>query len=148
MFKKNEHCNSLQVLKDAKLSRTSQRVAVLDMLINAERPLTVIQIFRNINFHQKIHKVTIYRILSSFVAKDIARGIPTDEGINYYEMACRHNPVHAHFYCKSCKKMFCLDPATSSRAIELFADLNGFKIEALSLNITGVCSNCNKGESF
>ncbi len=144
MINNNEHCNSLQVLKDAKLNRTFQRVAVLDVLINAERPLAVIHIFKNISLHQKINKVTVYRILSSFMEKGIVRGIPTGEGINYYEMACRHNPVHAHFYCKSCKKMFCLDPITFSR-VGLFSNLNGFKIDALSVNMTGICKSCNDG---
>jgi len=73
MVKQDKHCDSLQVLKEAKLSRTPQRVAVLDMLINADRPLTIIYIFKKISFHKKIDKATVYRILSSFMEKGIVQ---------------------------------------------------------------------------
>ncbi len=145
MIKQDGHCDVFHVLKDAGLHRTSQRVAVLCMLISAENPLTGTCIFNTISMgHQKVNKATVYRILSSFMDKSIIRRIPTGEGTNYYEMACRHNPVHAHFYCRLCKKMFCLEPLTLSQAWEWVANPDGFKIEDLNLNITGICNHCQE----
>ncbi len=146
MMDKKEHCDILQVLKDAGLSRTPQRVAVLGMLINSDRALTVIDIFVEISPYQKINKATIYRILSSFKEKGIIRDIPVSDGVNYYEMACRHNPVHAHFYCRACKKMFCLEPITLSQAWGIFSSPYGFKVDGFTLNITGLCRDCQNKE--
>lgn len=142
MIKQDKHCDALQVLKDAKLNRTPHRLAVLDMLISTDRPLTSTYIFNTMSSRQRVNKVTVYRILSSFMEKDIIRRIPISEGVNYYEMACRHNPVHAHFYCTVCRKMLCLEPLTLSQAWGWLALPDGFKINDLNLTITGVCNHC------
>lgn len=142
MIKQDKHCNALHVLKEAGFNRTPQRLAVLEMLIRTDRPLTGTYIFNTISRRQRVNKATVYRILSSFMEKDIIRRIPISEGVNYYEMACQHNPVHAHFYCTVCRKMFCLEPLTLSQAWEWFAAPDGFKINDLSLTITGVCNHC------
>ena len=143
IMNKEEHCDILQVLKDAGLSRTPQRVAVLGMLINSERALTVFDIFMEINSYQKINKATVYRILSSFIKKGIIRGIPVSDGVNYYEMACRHNPLHAHFYCRACKRMFCLDSVDPFQVLqEKVSTPLGFAVEDFSFSITGLCRDC------
>jgi len=141
----NEHCDVIQTLKDTGLRKTPHRMAVLNMLIYADRPLSASDILKKSPII-KINKVTVYRILSTFKEEGIIREIPTEQRDKHYEMACRHNPIHPHFYCSACKTMTCLEPLTLSQAIELFSKPHGFTIDNISVNITGVCDRCQDKE--
>ena len=96
---RKEHCSVEETLRAAGRSQTGQRVAVLKVMIGAEGPLSAGEILTRTDAGQKINRVTVYRILSSFRDNRIVRELPTDRGVKLYEMACRHHPVHPHFYC-------------------------------------------------
>lgn len=136
------HCNAERSLKRAGLSRTPQRVAVLDVLIRAERPMTASDVLQGINGSLNINRVTVYRVISCLREKGIIREIPTQDGINHYEMACMHNPLHPHFYCRSCKTMYCLDPLTIASAWEWLAEPHDYTIEGISIGLHGLCRDC------
>jgi len=144
MILENEHCDAVETLRDAGLSQTAQRMAVLKIMIQADGPLSVGDILKLTDPGQKINKVTIYRILSSFRENRIIRELPTDRGGNLYEMACRHNPIHPHFYCKECRSMFCLPPITLSQALDWFAGPNAFRIDDVHVHFSGVCRKCQE----
>jgi len=147
MNRNGEFCDVYQSLKDAKLSRTPQRVAVLNILIRSDRPVSAGNILKMMDDRQKINKVTVHRILSCFKKRGIIRKIPTGNGTNYYEMACHHSPVHAHFYCTSCRIMTCLEPLTISQTWNWLARPHNFTIEGINVIITGLCENCQKAKS-
>jgi Fur family ferric uptake transcriptional regulator len=140
----NGHCNVAETLREAGLSQTSQRMAVLKVMIEADGPLSASDILNRTDPGQKINKVTVYRILSSFNEHRIIRELPTDQGTNLYEMACRHNPIHPHFYCKTCRTMSCLPPLTLSQALGWFAGPNAFRIEDVHVHLNGVCRKCQE----
>jgi Fur family transcriptional regulator, ferric uptake regulator len=144
MTLENEHCNVAATLGKAGLSRTSQRMAVLKVMIQADGPLSVGEVLKRIDMAQRINKVTVYRILSSFKEKGIIRELPTDQGINLYEMACLHNPVHPHFYCKTCRTMSCLPPLPLPRALDWFAGSNTFRIDDVYVHVNGICRHCRE----
>jgi Fur family ferric uptake transcriptional regulator len=137
-----EQCDALQILEASKFHKTPQRVAVLNVLINSGAPLSVNDILVQISVHQKINKVTIYRILSSFKCTGIVREIETNQGANFYEMACHHNPVHPHFNCRLCGTLTCMAPLTLSQTWEWFAKPHNHSIDHININITGICSQC------
>jgi Fe2+ or Zn2+ uptake regulation protein len=144
MSQTNEHCDAAETLQDAGLSQTSQRTAVLEIIIAADGPLSAAEVLSRTDPRQKINKVTIYRILSSFKEHRIIRELPTDQGMNLYEMACRHNPIHPHFYCKTCRTMSCLPPLTLSQAMDWFASSGAFRVDDVHVNLNGVCGQCRK----
>ncbi|MFH1078672.1 MAG: transcriptional repressor [Pseudomonadota bacterium] len=144
MTRTNEHCNVAETLRDAGLSQTAQRMAVLEIIIRADGPLSAADILTRTVPEQKINKTTIYRILSSFKEHRIVRELPTDQGTNLYEMACRHNPIHPHFYCKACRTMSCLPPLTLSQALEWFAGSDAFRIDDVHVRLNGVCRQCGE----
>ena len=137
-----ERCDVIRTLKDAGLSKTLPRKAILEILIKADRPLSVKDIMKKNFGKNTINKVTVYRALSIFKEEGIIREIQHEQRIKHYEMACRHNPVHPHFYCNVCKTMTCLSPLTLSQALDLFAKPYDFTIDNININITGVCSRC------
>jgi Fe2+ or Zn2+ uptake regulation protein len=144
MIQTNEHCNAAETLREAGLSQTTQRTAVMEIIMQANGPLSAAEILNRTDPRQKINKVTIYRILSSFKEHRIIRELPTDQGTNLYEIACRHNPIHPHFYCKTCRIMSCLPPLTLSQAMDWFDGSNAFRIEDVHVNLSGVCRQCRE----
>ena len=148
MSLKREHCNVEGTLREAGLSQTARRVAVLTVMIQADGPLSAGDILKRTDPEQKINKVTIYRILSSFRENRIVRELPTDQGMNLYEMSCRHNPSHPHFYCKTCRTMSCLPPVNLSQAQESFTGQNVFRIDDVHVHVTGVCRQCHRQDKI
>ena len=144
MTLENEHCNVVATLRKAGLSRTTQRMAVLKVMIQADGPLSVGEVLKRTDLEQRINKVTVYRILSSFKENSIIRELPTDHGMSLYEMACLHNPVHPHFYCKTCRTMSCLPPLRLSQALDWFAGPSTFRIDDVHVHVNGVCRQCQE----
>lgn len=144
MALENEHCNVAATLRKAGLNQTTQRMAVLKVMIQADGPLSAGEILKRTDPAQRINKVTVYRILSSFKENGIIRELPTDHGMNLYEMACLHNPMHPHFYCKTCRTMSCLPPLKSSQELEGLAGPNTFRIDDVRVHVNGLCRHCQE----
>jgi Fe2+ or Zn2+ uptake regulation protein len=136
--------NALFTLRQAGISKTSQRLAVLDILLNAEMPLNVNTIRQNLKTKAKIDKVTVYRILSLFKGHGIIREISTAGGVNYFEMATLNNPLHPHFSCLSCGALTCLAPIPFSQEQELILSRHEHSIDHIEINISGLCACCRK----
>ena len=142
-----EQCDASETLKKSGLAKTTQRMAVLESLIGAEHPLNANEILRETTGAVSINRVTVYRILSSFRDSGIIREIETGHGISFYEMACRHNPVHPHFRCRSCGHIVCLPPLTLSQAWEWLAQPADFSVEKIDVQLIGICAPCQQAEN-
>ena len=138
----SERCDPKDSLTRAGLNKTRQRLIVLETLIQAERPLTVSAIVSAIDGGERINKVTVYRTVSILREHGIVREIPTVDDICYYEMACDHNPAHAHFYCRNCKTLTCLEPLTLEETLGVFRRPHDFSVDQVSVSITGLCGAC------
>jgi len=144
MKESREQCEASKTLKKAGLSQTSHRKSILQILIHADTPLSVSDILKQLDQERKMNKVTAYRILTSFKSEGIIREIPSDHGVHHYEMACQHNPVHPHVYCRICRTMTCLPPIMLSLVWDLIATPSDFSIDDIHVNITGLCKGCQK----
>jgi Fur family transcriptional regulator, ferric uptake regulator len=140
----NTNKNALFTLKEAGIAKTSQRLAVLDILLNAETPLNVNTIRQNLKAKAKIDKVTVYRILSLFKEHGIIREIPSAGGASYFEMATLDNPLHPHFSCRSCGAFMCLAPIPFSQKQKSILSGNDYSIDHIEINISGLCACCSK----
>jgi Fe2+ or Zn2+ uptake regulation protein len=141
------HCNASETLKKVGLSITTQRIAVLEMLIRADRPLNAREILEQTGADLKINRVTVYRILASFRKGGIIREIEAGQGMCRYEMACLHNPIHPHFRCRRCNCIICMLPLTLSQAWEWFVRPYDFSVEGVDIQLTGLCGRCRKEDN-
>jgi Fur family ferric uptake transcriptional regulator len=94
----------------------------------------------------KVDKATIYRNLKSLISKEIIREIKNSDGIGFYEINCKiHNPIHPHFECKICKKLYCLNPLKAEDVIALshYSDF-----DELEIKFKGICNECKKANTF
>jgi Fe2+ or Zn2+ uptake regulation protein len=132
--------DSLAILQKAGISKTPQRIAVLNTLISSMVPLNINNISQELQSKIMIDRATIYRILSLLKKHMIIREIAST-GANYFELATIENPVHPHFICCKCDALSCLDPLTFSQAKSITQD-NDFSIEHIEINISGLCADC------
>ena len=132
----------LHILQKTGLSKTPQRVAVLNILANAVVPVNINSIRQALESKIKIDRVTIYRILSLFKQHMIIREITSTSGTNYFELATIENPVHPHFICRNCADLSCLEPLTFSQANQWLTPDKDYSIEHIEINISGLCASC------
>lgn len=138
----SKHKDALLILQSAGISKTSQRLAVLDILLKAASPLSVNTIRQLLETKANIDKVTIYRILSLFRQRGIIREISSAGGANYFEMATLENPLHPHFSCQNCGSFTCLAPMPFIQAQELILSKDDYSIDHIEINISGICACC------
>ena len=142
MITDSKHKDALLTLQKAGISKTSQRLAVLDILLAATTPLSVNAIRQALETKANIDKVTVYRILSLFKQHRIIRELASAGGANYYEMAALENPVHPHFNCRICGAFTCLAPMPFTKAPELILSKDDYSIDHIEINISGLCACC------
>jgi Fe2+ or Zn2+ uptake regulation protein len=134
--------DTLRILQKAGLSKTPQRIAVLNILKNAVVPVNMNSIRQALETKIRIDRVTVYRILSLFKQHMIIREITSTGGANYFELATMENPVHPHFLCRNCEALSCLEPLTFSQASQWLTPTKDYSIEHIEINISGLCASC------
>lgn len=142
MMKNENQKDALLTLQEAGIAKTSQRLAVLDILLAATMPLSANTIRQNLQTQASIDKVTVYRILSLFKQSGIIREIASAGGANYFEMATLENPLHPHFSCRNCGAFTCMAPQPFIKTPELILSKGDYSIEHVEINISGLCSYC------
>jgi len=142
-MKKERHpTKAAHTLKSAGISTTQQRLAVLNILQQASRPLSVGDIRKQLDPVSSVNKVTVYRIVSLLKKQGIVRDISSASGSPYFEMATSDHPVHPHFNCTSCGTVNCLTPLTFSQARQLLNQPDNFSVDHIEINISGLCNGC------
>ncbi len=92
----------------------------------------------------EVDKATVYRNLKNLLEKQTIREIKNSEGVGFYELNCKiHNPIHPHFECKICKKIFCLKPFNAEDILNL-SNYSKYEIEEIEVKFKGICDECKK----
>jgi Fur family ferric uptake transcriptional regulator len=137
------HISPIEILKRNHLKHTKQRVRVLEDI--SANTAAVSQPVLEKKLGKEIDRVTLYRILNTYVEKGILHRIVDLNGTANYAIcssACsadQHHDEHVHFNCTHCNRVFCL--TTKVPEISIAA---GFKTEAISLIAYGICKECSK----
>jgi Fur family ferric uptake transcriptional regulator len=129
-----------QMLKEAKLYCTEARIAILQALLEAARPLRQDQIARQLT-NPDLNKVTIYRTLESLVAVGLVHRAFTQGRAWHFELAdhCTAKQCHPHFTCTNCGVTHCLTEA--SVPIVRIAR-KGFVVSRQQVRLEGLCPAC------
>jgi Fur family ferric uptake transcriptional regulator len=134
--------DALQILKNAGLSVTDSRLAILNQFLSSEGALAHADIEKKNT--SEFDRVTIYRTLNSFSEKGIIHQIPTTNNSILYALckdACEaghHHDEHVHFICVKCEKTICIDDVTVPK-VKL---PKGFKPTESAMIVKGKCSVC------
>lgn len=134
-----DRCKSRALLDAKGLKITRQRIAILDLVIKKETVFSANDIFYGLDGEMDL--ATVYRNLQFFCDEKLIREVINKEDRQYFELACVHNPGHPHFYCNSCKKIFCLKDMKNYYPAKLNPGKR-FKVQETMLQFSGICSSC------
>ena len=144
-FLMSKHCNSQELSKRGGIELTAHREIILNVFICAQIALSPLDILRQVRKRKSIDKVTLYRILDLFVAKRIIRRITSPNGPMRYEIMCQeHHPVHAHFVCRDCGGMECLDDFDLGPLRNSIQHKRKMKEGDIDLRLEGLCGQCRE----
>lgn len=127
---------SAKILNQKGLSVTEIREKLIDLFIQANKPLSKKEID---NLSDKwADRVTIYRNLHTLCKNNVLRKISAEDGGVYLLINSKEKKRHLHFQCKKCHKVYCLPK------IEIDQSLlpKNFKIETIEFVATGICEKC------
>lgn len=127
------------ILKDASLTPTKGRIAVLDVLMRVKGPVSIDVIEESVG--SKANYVTLYRILRQLVQKGIVYQTDFRQGKAFFEYQTYH---HHHITCTLCgmreEVASCISNATLKSAQ---GNTKKFRsITSHSLEFFGICTKC------
>lgn len=120
---------------------TRARVVVLAFLLSKPSAVTHHQIECALDKHEKIDRVTLYRVLDWLTAKGLAHKVLSGDRAWHFranEDVSGHHE-HAHFKCNRCEKVVCLDDFELSRNLSL---PRGYRAQEIDMTVKGLCASC------
>lgn len=135
-----DKCRPESLLSDSKIKVTRQRLTILDVIIAKDSSFCANELFDELK--GSIDLVTIYRNLQLFCEAGIVREVMNKCDRQYFEISCVHNPAHPHFYCSSCRKIFCMKSRSGSKTEEKKNFRDRFIIHETVVQYSGICPSC------
>jgi len=135
-----DKCTPESLLAGRNIKLTRQRQVVLDAIIQTGKPFCASDLYESISNDMDL--ATIYRNLDMLSGEGIIRQVINEKDRQYYELACKHNPEHPHFYCNRCGKIFCMK---KGKPVRVKNDLpENFTVEQTVLQYRGICPECGR----
>jgi Fur family transcriptional regulator, peroxide stress response regulator len=127
-------------LKKIGLKVTPQRLAILEMIKGDRTHPSAENIYNEISRkYPGMSFATVYNTLAKLVETGEIQELDIDPNKKRFDP---YTPLHYHFYCKNCGKVYDVDYDIS------FAPnmhkIGGHHIEAIQLNFKGLCKACSK----
>jgi len=128
---------------DTALRTTALRTALIELVNEAMRPLSVPEIFEELagrNLHP--HKTSLYREIETLVKSGVWHETHLDGVQNVYSAA---QSPHPHMVCRRCKRKLCIDDPNFQAAAEsmvLSLQGQGFAPNSIDVVVSGLCDVC------
>ncbi len=134
------------LIQEAGERPTLSRQVVLEILLNTPRALTHTEIASAAaEAGNALDRVTLYRVLDWLIDKELAHKIASEDRVWRFNALSRDaqnsssTHEHAHFQCKYCGQLYCLDELRPAFAFTLPP---GFQCEHAELTLRGRCPDC------
>ena len=136
-----DRCNAVDLLRSKNVKNTKQRLLILEVIMSNMSLFTAASLFNTVS--ENMDLATVYRVLNKFSDVGIIREVLGSGDSKTYELSCIHNPVHPHFNCKICGKVFCLDQVEEKTLLNLEKSCKGFIVEDIIIQYSGICNECS-----
>ncbi len=121
-----EHNTKIKkLIKDKNIKLTTARVAILEILEKAKKPLS----YEDIKVDISMDKATFYRNIAKFEKEDMINSFESNDKKRYFEL--KKEP-HAHFICMECNSIQCIKNI----------DITLPNYEIYNVTINGKCPDC------
>ncbi len=130
------------ILHEYNLKQTAGRIALIDVLLASDRPLSHKEIYNNLEGHF-YDSVSVYRSLETFVNAGFVHKIE-DANRTWLFALCtcsKTSHCHPHFFCRICGQSECLKDYLIPRLDDLN---NDYIVEEQRYYLKGICSSCNE----
>ena len=123
------------------LKRTRSREAVLAVLENEALPVSALSLFEKLQqAHEPVWLSTVYRVLESFVEKNVVqKSLPTDSTMAVYALN-RHKHTH-YAVCVGCHTMLPIENCPFEHVFPPVTE-GDFHIVGHNLELYGYCEKC------
>ncbi len=142
-MKKNSFLNQAEhLIRETGDRATVARVRILAYLLAQHSAVTHHQIELTLERHEKIDRVTLYRVLDWLAEKNLVHKVVSDDRVWRFKINEPDTGLHqhGHFKCNRCAKVICLeDVRLDSKLSRLPA---GYQGQAVELTIKGLCPSC------
>lgn len=134
----------LPSLRAAGMRQTPQRQHILSVLQQAERPVTVEEIFERLP-KGRSGLPTIYRNLERFVSEGWVESVVGEDQVMRF-VRCHSRHHHHHVQCESCARVVEVDGCALGPGLQAMEDQSGFRITRHKLMLFGICPACAEKE--
>lgn len=132
-------------LRQNGLRATQGRLAIVRLLDGSTVPMTLAEI------HEKVKKTgcdfaTVFRFISILEKKNLVERVAWIDGTTRHEIRPRDGHHHHHHYliCRTCHKVEPIDECVVGRFENQIAKKRGYAGISHSLQLSGVCPDCQK----
>ncbi|MBI3633645.1 MAG: transcriptional repressor [Candidatus Vogelbacteria bacterium] len=132
-----------EILRLAGHKVTPGRVAMLEILQSALKPISILDIYRKLK--NSVDQVTIYRALEALVESGLVRKVDFQHSHAHYEIVIKDDHHH-HLICKVCGAVEDIEnlDAVDFEKMALRKSKMFASIKSHSLEFFGLCKKCAK----
>ena len=138
------HHTAAEILDNANIKPTPNRILVTRSLLAAESPLSLLELEKDL---QTLDRSSISRVLALLLEHGAVHAMEDGRGITKYEIChgehhCSVSDMHAHFYCERCNRVFCFEDINAP-------DINipdAFQVRSVNFMIKGICPDCRQAQ--
>ncbi|MGQ9920711.1 MAG: Fur family transcriptional regulator [Desulfobacca sp.] len=134
----------LEYLAAYGLKATPLRLALMELFLQTPRAQTAPEVLAALNARRRLHKVTVYRMLTLFTQKGLLRKLSLTGRTDYYELAGGICSPHPHFQCLRCGAVQCLEPIDLSPWLAWMPERAGNLVLRVSIRMEGLCQKCRE----
>ena len=125
-----------EIFKNKNIKLTKQRRLVYDIVNNSDEDATIKYIIENCS--KQVDTATIYRIIETFLEKEIFHKKINFDNEVFYEVI---NNDHIHYInCIKCHKKTKINHCP----ITLDVSIDGYTVLSHSIQLEGICNTCQK----
>jgi Fur family ferric uptake transcriptional regulator len=133
-------------LQDAEQRYTAGRRALVGVLVDAARPLTMAEVQAAAT---DLPQSSIYRNLAVLEQAGVVRRVHGGDASSRYELAEDLTEHHHHLVCQSCGTVedFTMPPAMERGVDEAITEVGartGFEVHGHRLDLVGLCARCRR----
>lgn len=133
------------ILESEGVKPTANRILVLRTLLNAESPMSLIEMETEL---ETLDRSSILRVLTVFSDHGLVHVMEDGRGVSKYEICHSHNHTHdgldddrhAHFYCEKCDRVYCLEDVLIPHIPVPY----GFEVKGANFMLKGICPACRR----
>lgn len=134
------------ICKEAGITPTHQRLVIWQTMMGLHNHPSPEHVHALVKVElPTISLATVYKNIHAFVEAGVFREVSPHYGAVLVET---NSTLHPHMVCRRCRSIVDLDP-TALGALPVPKEFpGGFRVERYSIDVLGICADCQKKESF